>query len=65
MSYKVEYQTLAIMNNGRTGNINQGNGVVYTDTNIAAIPVALDKHLEAKKLVGVITDITKLKGVCI
>lgn len=65
MAYKVEYSTVGIMKDGTHGNINQGNGVVYTDVNLAAIPVTLDNHLEGSKRVAIITKIIKVEGVCL
>lgn len=65
MTYKVDYYTLAIIKDKRIGNINQGNGTIYTDSNIAAIPEILDNHLKFEKKVGIITNIKKVNGKCL
>jgi hypothetical protein len=40
MSYKVEFDTVAIMSDGTTGNIRQESGHIYTDLSIEDIPTA-------------------------
>lgn len=65
MSYKVTYYTLAIMENGRAGNIKQSFGHVFTDKQIPEIPEALNAFLKASDRVGVIEKIEDVKGNCI
>jgi len=65
MAYKVDYDTLAIMEDGHIGNLSQGTGVIYTNTEIYEIPKLLDRHLKNKKQVGHIIQISRLKGDCI
>lgn len=65
MSYKVDYNTLAIMEDKTVGKVSQGYGTVYTDTPIPKITELLNKHLACKKRVGIVTSIEKVKGECI
>ena len=65
MSYKVDYYTLAIMDDGSNGNIKMGDGTIYTGKNLAAIPVLLDEYLKNSKLSSVITSIVKVDGECL
>jgi hypothetical protein len=65
MAHKVEYQTLAIMKDGTFGNINQGNGTIYTDAFIEQIPNLLNEYLVPKKLIGIIKKIESVKGNCL
>lgn len=65
MSYKVDYYTLARMDDGRIGNMRQSVGHFFTDLNIEEIPTAINRHLEMKKQVAVIVKIEDVKGICI
>lgn len=65
MAYKVNYYTLAILLDGRTGNVLQNTGVAYTNEKIENIPKIINEFLSEKKLVAVIQDITEVKGMCI
>ncbi len=65
MSYKVNYITLAKMDDERIGNIQQSSGYFFTDLKIEEIPAAINKHLEPKKQVAIICKIEDVKGFCI
>ena len=67
MSYKVTYYMLAIMKDGSIGNVSQGGGVVYTDTQIQDIPTLLNTHLgkRRKPSIGVIQEILDVGGECL
>lgn len=65
MSYKVNYYTLAIMNDGRTGNIKQDTGHFFTDKPIEDIPTIINDKLMPKKQVAVVVKIEDVKGFCI
>jgi hypothetical protein len=65
MSYKVDYYTLALMDDGTNGNILQEHGTVYTDAPIEQIPTILNDHLQDKKRMGVVKTIIKVEGECI
>jgi hypothetical protein len=65
MAYKVKYYKLALMKDGTNGNINQGQGVIFTDAPIEQIPTILNDHLQEKKRIGVITNIESISGECI
>lgn len=65
MSYKVNYYTLALMPDGKAGNIRQSAGHVFTDRDIADIPAALNEYLKIKEQVGIIEKIEKVGGACI
>jgi hypothetical protein len=62
MSYKVDFYTLAKMNDEETGNIRQSTGHCFTDAEIDEIPSVLNKYLEPKKQVAVILKIENLNG---
>jgi len=63
--YKVNYYTLALMNDGTNGNINMGNGIAYMQAPIEKIPTLLNDHLDSKKRIGIVTEIKKVEGECI
>ena len=65
MSYKVNYYTLAKMEDGRIGNIRQSTGHLFTDKEISEIPKALDDYLKKSNKVGVIEKIENVKGFCL
>jgi hypothetical protein len=65
MAYKVDYYKLSIMNDGHIGNINQGVGHIFTDSDIENIPQLLNDYLKPKKYVGIITKIESVGGVCL
>jgi hypothetical protein len=65
MSYKVEYDTVALMDNGTYGNVRQDSGHIYTDAKIAEIPTKLDDFLKPKKRAAIITQIVDVGGNCI
>jgi len=65
MSYKVNYYTIAKMDDGSTGNVKQSTGHFYTDSPITDIPSVLNTYLETKKRKGIITKIEDVQGVCL
>lgn len=65
MSYKVNYYTLAKMNDGKNGNIIQDTNHFFTDLKIEDIPKKLNEYLEPKKQIGVIEKIENVKGICL
>ena len=65
MSYKVNYYTLAKMEDGRSGNIKQESSHFFTDSKIEDIPNVLNKYLEPKKRIGIIEKIEDVKGLCL
>ena len=65
MAYKVNYYKLAKMKDGSIGNIPQGHGVVYTDSEIKIIEFVINKRLEEKKQICVVQSIEKIEGSCI
>ena len=60
--YKVKYETLGIMPDGRIGNVYQGGNVLYTDVPIEEIRHVIDIFLGPKKRVCEILAIEALKG---
>lgn len=64
--YKVDYYTLAVCNDGSTGNIIQYTDVWYTEQKIEVIPKELQRIINlgkgADKYVPVITNIEKIEG---
>jgi hypothetical protein len=65
MSYKVNYHTLAKMDDGRIGNILQDTDHFFTDLKIEDIPKKLNDYLEPKKQIGIIEKIEDVKGICL
>lgn len=65
MSYKVTFQTLAIMNDGKAGNVVQSREVIYTDVAIEEIPTVIDKSLEKRKRKCEILTIENVPGICL
>lgn len=65
MAYRVDYHTLAILPDGKIGNIRQESGHVYTDCKIEEIPAKLNEFLEQKKRVAVIQKVENVGGACI
>lgn len=60
--YKVEYFTLALMEDGTSGNIHQGRGVCYTDLELADVESALNRYLKTRRRCGVVTRVEKVDG---
>lgn len=64
--HKVDYYTLAVCNDGSTGNIIQYTDVWYTEQKIEVIPKELQRIINlrkgADKYVPVITNIEKIEG---
>lgn len=65
MSYKVNYYTLAKMDDGRIGNIKQSTDHAFTDCVIEKIPERLNEFLAEKKRVAVIEKIENVGGCCV
>lgn len=62
MIYKVKYYKLAIMKDGRIGNISQGQATGYMNTDIEYIQDTLNYHLELRKQAAVVTSIKSVSG---
>lgn len=60
--YKVEYFTLALMDDETTGNIQQECGVCYTDLELLDVERELNRYLKTKRRCGVVTRVEKVKG---
>lgn len=64
--YRVDYYTLAVCNDGTTGNVMQYQDTWYTDQSIDVIPKELQRVVNirkgADKYVPVIESINKIKG---
>lgn len=65
MSYKVEYDTVALFNDGAYGNVRQDSGHIYTDAKIEEIQNKLDEFLKPEKRAAIITKIVDVGGNCI
>lgn len=67
MAYKVKYTTLALLEDGKAGNIPQGNETIYTDWPIDVIKAKIDESffIKGKKLVAVIDLIERVEGSCL
>lgn len=59
MVYKVTFYTLAILSDGRIGNLRQNGGIFFTDNKIEDIQNAIDEHLLINHRVAVIEKIEK------
>jgi len=60
--FKVEYEKLAILENGDIGNIVQGYGTAYLDCHISEIDELLSNQLIHDNVSPVIGKVTKIKG---
>jgi len=62
--YKVEYDTVAIMNDGSLGNISQGKDVAYMDCHLSQIDDDLQGFLrnQEKPKSPVINNVVRVKG---
>lgn len=60
--FKVTYETLAIMSDGRVGNVYQGGGTAYTDVPLEHVRPAIDIYLDPKRRVCEIIKIESVKG---
>lgn len=62
MAYKVEYYTLAKLNDGGIGNVLQTKGTCYTGSPISEIEHKLNEQLDEKKQICVIEKIETVTG---
>lgn len=60
--YKVEYFTIALMEHGTPGNIQQGRGVCYTDLELLDVERELNRYLKTKRRCGVVTRVERVDG---
>lgn len=62
--YRVEYDTLAIMNDGRIGNVRQNDKtkIAYTEAELGDIDKKLSAFLKEKKLYPIIKKVEKIDG---
>lgn len=65
MTFRVNYETLAKMEDGHLGNIIQSSGHFFSDEKIENLNNILNKFLESKKQVGIIKEIKDLGGRCL
>lgn len=59
---KITFYTLAIMKDGKIGNLKQGGGIAYTEKGISEAESALTETLKVKNLKPVIEKIEVIKG---
>ena len=62
MVYKVNYYTLALFDDGTTGNVTQSRGHFYTSINIDEISRTINEKRKKDKLFVVITKIEEVGG---
>lgn len=60
--WKIKYDTLAILDDGRKGNVSQGMGIAYIDCEFDDIREHLEKHLSKSKKFPLIKEVTKELG---
>ena len=63
--YKVTYDTVAILPDGREGNVSQGTGVLYTDHALPDIQRALNEAIAPRRLSACILTVERLKGIVV
>lgn len=65
MSYKVNYYTLALFEDGHVGNIEQSRGHFFTDVKIEDIPETINSSLKSKNLIARIIKVEDVGGRCL
>ena len=57
--YKIEIELLALMEDGRAGNISQGQRTIYTDLELDEIQTRIDQELKKEGYSGLIISANK------